>query len=141
MKFVSNQPLGGSFLCSGIHTAPDRAPEGRGAWWGRHQGMAFNEQLWKSLYQWLDNSNISPLLWLQEPRQRTGEKVLQVGWGREGQGAEGCRWKQDRGYCARGEYPWKAWPSSWPEGVSSRPEDGNPVPSAFSPLTTLPCVT
>lgn len=52
MKFVSNQPLGGSFLspglCSGLHTAPDRAPERRKSWWGRHQGMAVHEQLWKS---------------------------------------------------------------------------------------------
>lgn len=86
------------------------------------------------------NSNISPLLlWLQETSRSIGEKVLEVGWGREGQRAEGCHWKQDKGYCTHGECPWKAGPS--PEGVSSRPEDGSPAPSAFSPLTTLPCVT
>lgn len=52
VKFVSNQPLGESFLspglCSGIHSAPDRASEGRGIWQGRHQGMAVHEQLRKS---------------------------------------------------------------------------------------------
>lgn len=53
MKFVSNQPLGGSFLCSGIQIAPERAPEGRGAWWGRHQGMAVREQLRKSRNGWI----------------------------------------------------------------------------------------
>lgn len=62
-------------------------------------------------------------------------------WDGAGKGREqkAVNWKQDRGYCTHGEYSWKAWPSL--EGVSSRPEDGNPVPSAFSTFTTLPGVT
>lgn len=126
-------------LGSGIHTAPDRIPEGRGAWWGRHQGVAVHEQLWKSCNGLV--IQISPHFFFGSRRQG-GARVRRCGrWDGAGKGREqkAADWKQDRGYCTQRCREVRHRPS--PEGVSSRPEDGNPAPSAFSPLTTLPCVT
>lgn len=94
MKFVSNQPLGGSCLCSGIHTAPDRAPEGRGAWWGRHQGMAVHEQPWKSHNAWIIQISLHSFFGCRSQGRALVRRCCRwdgAGKGREQKAADGSR--------------------------------------------------
>jgi len=130
-KFFSNQPLGGSFLSSAAGL------------WDPH-GSSRDTRRQGRLVWGVTLSRGGPIIQISLPASlfAGGDKAECGGegaGGRKGRGQEAASWEQDGGHRTHGERPWKAGRS--PERASSRPEDGDPFPSAFSPATPLPRVT